>query len=183
MEDTWKVKVARLRVSAIPPYGSGFTAVAGHAGHERLHCEIPPCACSQMIDRSHHSILVVDDNPSARYATARTLRAAGFNTVEAAAGAEALELAEFVSAAVLDVHLPDLLGFEVCRLLRQRAATASLPVVHVSAVFVSQAEQRAGMEAGANAYMVAPFDPEALVTTLDHLIETGPLATRQQPAG
>jgi DNA-binding response OmpR family regulator len=131
-----------------------------------------------MIDRSHHSVLVVDDNPSTRYATARTLRAAGFNTVEAAAGAEALELVEFESAAVLDVHLPDLLGFEVCRLLRKRAATASLPVVHVSAVFVSPAEQAAGMEAGADAYMVAPVDPEALVATLDHLIEERPMTTQ-----
>ncbi|HVE52545.1 MAG TPA: response regulator, partial [Ramlibacter sp.] len=70
--------------------------------------------------RAEHSILVVDDNASTRYATARSLRAAGFNTLEAAAGAEALELVEYVSAVVLDVHLPDLMGFEVCRLLRGR---------------------------------------------------------------
>jgi CheY-like chemotaxis protein len=128
-----------------------------------------------MIDRSQHSVLVVDDNPSTRYATARSLRAAGFHIVEAAAGAEALELVEFVSAVVLDVHLPDLLGFEVCRLVRQRAATASLPVVHVSAVYITQEEQSAGLEAGADAYMVAPVDPEALVATLDHLIDARPL--------
>ena len=128
-----------------------------------------------MIDRSQHSVLVVDDNPSSRYATARSLRAAGFHSVEAAAGAEALELVEFVSAVVLDVHLPDLLGFEVCRLVRQRAATASLPVVHVSAVYITQEEQSAGLEAGADAYMVAPVDPEALVATLDHLIDARPL--------
>ena len=128
-----------------------------------------------MIDRSQHSVLVVDDNPSSRYATARSLRAAGFHIVEAAAGAEALELVEFVSAVVLDVHLPDLLGFEVCRLVRQRAATASLPVVHVSAVYITQEEQSAGLEAGADAYMVAPVDPEALVATLDHLIDARPL--------
>ncbi|GAB3770061.1 hypothetical protein GCM10028796_36200 [Ramlibacter monticola] len=129
-----------------------------------------------MIDRSLHSVLVVDDNPSSRYATSRTLRAAGFNTVEASAGAEALELVEFVSAVVLDVHLPDLLGFEVCRLMRSRAATASLPVVHVSAVYVTQEEQAAGMESGADAYMVSPVDPEALVATLDHLIQERPIA-------
>ncbi len=130
-----------------------------------------------MIDRSLHSVLVVDDNRANRYATARALRAAGFNTVEAAAGAEALELVDFVSAVVLDVHLPDLLGFEVCRLLRSRAATASLPVVHVSAVYITQAEQAQGMQAGADAYMVAPVDPEALVATLDHLIGARPVAT------
>lgn len=128
-----------------------------------------------MIERSQYSVLVVDDNPSNRYATSRTLRAAGFNTVEAAAGAEALELVDFVSAVVLDVHLPDLLGFEVCRLLRSRAQTASLPVVHVSAVYVTQSEQAQGMDAGADAYMVSPVDPEALVATLDHLIDARPI--------
>jgi CheY-like chemotaxis protein len=128
-----------------------------------------------MIDRSLHSVLVVDDTPSNRYATSRALRAAGFNTVEAAAGAEALELIDFVSAVVLDVHLPDLLGFEVCRLLRQRAETASLPVVHVSAVYVSPTEQAHGLEAGADAYMLAPVDPQALAATLDRLIGDRPV--------
>ena len=125
------------------------------------------------MDRSRHSVLVVDDNESSRYATARSLRAAGFHTVEAAAGAEALELAEFVSAVVLDVHLPDLLGFEVCRLLRSRPASAGLPIVYVSAMYVSEADQQHGMQTGGNAYMVSPVDPEALVATLDELIGQG----------
>lgn len=127
-----------------------------------------------MIDRTQHSVLVVDDNAATRYATARNLRAAGFNVVEAAAGAEALELVEFVSAVVLDVHLPDLLGFEVCRLLRSKATTAELPVVYVSAMYVSEADQQHGMEAGGNAYMVSPVDPEALMATLDQLIGDRP---------
>src|SRR3954467_12047801 len=107
-----------------------------------------------MIDRSQHSVLVVDDNESSRYATARSVRAGGFNIVEAAAGAEALELGEFVSAVVLDVHLPDLIGFEVCRLLRNRATTADLPIVYVSAMYVSEHDQQHGMSTGGNAYMV-----------------------------
>lgn len=124
------------------------------------------------IDRAQHSVLVVDDNESSRYATSRGLRAAGFNIIEAGAGAEALELVEFVSAVVLDVHLPDLLGFEVCRLLRNRPATSSLPVVYVSAMYVSPQDQAIGMQTGADAYMVAPVDPDALLATLDHLIST-----------
>jgi CheY-like chemotaxis protein len=123
-----------------------------------------------MIDRTQHSVLVVDDTTSSRYATARSLRAAGFNVVEAGAGAEALELVEFVSAVVLDVHLPDLLGFEVCRLLRGRPTTAQLPVVYVSALYISEEDQQVGMGTGGNAYMVAPVDTEALLATLDHLI-------------
>jgi CheY-like chemotaxis protein len=129
------------------------------------------------INRSHHSVLVVDDNASTRYATARNLKAAGFNTVEAAAGAEALELAEFVSAVVLDVHLPDLLGFEVCRLLRSKPTTAQLPIVYVSAMFVSENDQQHGIASGGNAYMVSPIDPDALLATLDHLIGDQPALT------
>ena len=123
-----------------------------------------------MIDRTLHSVLVVDDTEAHRYATARGLRAAGFNVVEAAGGAEALELVDFVSAVVLDVHLPDLMGFEVCRLVRSRPNTVRLPVVYVSALYISREDQDQGMTAGADAYMVAPVDPQALLATLDHLI-------------
>jgi CheY-like chemotaxis protein len=130
-----------------------------------------------MIEREQHSVLVVDDNAATRYATSRALSAAGFNVVEAAAGAEALELVEFVSAVVLDVHLPDLLGFEVCRLLRTRSSTADLPVVYLSAMYVSEADQQYGMQTGANAYLVAPVDTSALLATLDQLIGDRPAIT------
>ena len=88
------------------------------------------------IDRQSHTVLVVDDDPATRYATARILRGAGFKTQEAATGAEAIALAPEVSAVVLDVHLPDTNGFEVCRVIRSRPDTASLPVVHLSAEFI-----------------------------------------------
>jgi len=120
--------------------------------------------------RSQHSILVVDDVEASRYAISRALRAAGFRTVEASAGAQALELAEYVSAVVLDVHLPDLHGFEVCRLLREKPATAGVPIVHVSAVYVTSEDIAGGQSVGADAYMVAPVDPDVLVEKLDDLI-------------
>lgn len=125
------------------------------------------------IDRSTLSVLVVDDVESSRYALARSLRAAGFKTVEAAAGAQALELAEYVSAVVLDVHLPDLHGFEVCRLLRGNPATQSVPIIHVSAVYVTASDRVAGEQAGADAYMVAPVDAEELAGTIERLVQAG----------
>lgn len=123
-----------------------------------------------MIDRNKHSILVADDDPAMRYAIARGLRASGYKTVEAAAGAEALELSEFVSAVVLDVHLPDLHGLEVCRLLRANATTAHLPVIHVSAVYTSETDRDAGLRTGADAYLLAPVDPVTLAERLDALL-------------
>lgn len=123
-----------------------------------------------MISRETHSVLVVDDSESNRYSVARTLRATGYKTVEASAGAEALELAEFVSAVVLDVHLPDVDGLEVCRLLRSRRATAQLPIIHVSAVRLEEDDAREALESGSDSYLTAPLDPQALTTVLDALI-------------
>src|SRR5688572_5349818 len=93
------------------------------------------------IDRDKHTVLVVDDDPATRYATSRILRAAGFRTQEAATGMEALAAAPHTSAMVLDVHLPDLDGFEVCRLIRSQPQTALMPVMHVSAAFVKNEDK------------------------------------------
>ncbi|HYE40726.1 MAG TPA: PAS domain S-box protein, partial [Ramlibacter sp.] len=123
------------------------------------------------IDRSLHTVLVVDDNPATRYSTARVIRAAGFRTVEAGTGGEALELAaRGASAVVLDVHLPDIDGFEVCRALRAAPATASLPVVHLSAAYVRDEDRVTGLNAGADGYMVHPVEPAVLIATLQALI-------------
>lgn len=123
------------------------------------------------IDRSRHTVLVVDDNPTTRYATTRVIRAAGFETREAGTGGEALVLAsQHISAVVLDVHLPDFSGFEVCRELRIKPSTATLPVVHLSATFVRNEDKVAGLNAGADAYLVHPVEPPVLIATLQALI-------------
>ncbi|RYZ04214.1 MAG: response regulator [Comamonadaceae bacterium] len=116
------------------------------------------------------TILVVDDNAAARYSIVRILQGAGYDTVESSGGAEALELARSTSAVVLDVHLPDLHGFEVCRLLREDPDTATLPVIHVSGVYVGPEDRVAGMSMGADAYMLSPVDPTVLVATVQTLL-------------
>jgi CheY-like chemotaxis protein len=123
------------------------------------------------VSRSQYSVLVVDDHDGHRYAVARGLQKQGYRTVEAASGAEGLELAPFVSAVVLDVHLPDVHGYEVCRMLRSREDTRALPIVHVSAVATGEADRLQGEGAGADGYMVAPLDPQQLAQTLEDLIE------------
>lgn len=119
--------------------------------------------------RSRASVLVVDDNPAAKYAIARTLRAAGFQTVEASGGAEALELSEFVSAVVIDVNLPDVNGIEVCKMLRARRSTAHLPIIHVSAASLTPDIAAYAAAAGSDLFMEAPVDGEVLTQTLDQL--------------
>jgi CheY-like chemotaxis protein len=134
-----------------------------------------------MISRQAHSVLVVDDSHSNRYSVARSLRASGYRTVEASAGAEALELAEYVSAVVLDVHLPDVDGLEVCRLLRSRRATAQLPIIHISAVRLEAADVQEAMESGSDRYFTAPVDTTVLTRAIDVLIGEK-LQPRQTPA-
>lgn len=132
---------------------------------------IDPEVIHPTIDRSLHTVLVVDDNPATRYATGRVMRAAGFQTAEAGSGAEAMELiAQGVSGVVLDVHLPDTDGFELCRRIRANPATATLPVVHLSAEYVRNEDRVTGLNAGADGYMVHPVEPAVLVATLQALI-------------
>lgn len=122
------------------------------------------------MDRDQHTVLVVDDSPANRYAVARGLRASGFRTLEASSGMEGLALAPMAAAVVLDVNLPDIHGFEVCRMLRAAPDTSRLPIVHISAVSVSEADQQRAKSVGADSYMVDPVDPIVLAFAIDELI-------------
>lgn len=123
-----------------------------------------------MTQRSKYTVLVVDDSEAGRYALSRSLRAEGFQTVEAATGAQALQLAGSASAVVLDVHLPDISGVEVCRQLRDRADTASMPIVHISAIYVTGHARAAAERAGADDYLLSPINAKDLARLLDKLI-------------
>ena len=130
-----------------------------------------PGLSAPTFDRSRQTILVVDDNPATRYSTERVVRAAGFLTLEADTGGKAIALADTgIAAVVLDVHLPDMSGFDVCRALRANRQTSMIPVVHLSAAYVESAHQVAGLNAGADAYMVHPVEPQLLIATLQALI-------------
>ena len=105
-------------------------------------------------------ILNVDDYEPGRYARTQVLRRAGFHVTEVTTGAEALRIvaAEHFDVVLLDVNLPDIDGFEVCRRLREQLDTVTLPVVHISATFVNErAHQlaRAGGAVGNKGYEAA----------------------------
>src|SRR5262249_15979692 len=114
------------------------------------------------------TIAMVDDDPGQRYATMRLLRQAGFEVIEASTGKEALSIATTSrpEAMVLDVHLPDVDAFEVCRRLKDDPNTPSILVVQTSAVFREGEDRIRGLEGGADAYVVQPVKPEELLATL-----------------
>ncbi|HKD37891.1 MAG TPA: response regulator [Pirellulales bacterium] len=115
----------------------------------------------------HARILVVDDNPAGRYSTSHVLRGVGWQVLEAETGNEALaKVAEGVDLVALDVNLPDIDGFEVCRRIRENPKTARLPVIHLSATFVKDVDRVHGLESGADGYLVHPIEPPVLIATV-----------------
>jgi DNA-binding response OmpR family regulator len=125
-----------------------------------------------MEEASAPTVLVCDDTPAKRYVIASWLRRAGYRVVEAQSAGEALDLltTERVDLAVLDVHLPDRSGLEVTSLIRSQPGFASTPVVHISAVAVETSDRVAGLDVGADAYLVDPIDPDEMLSTVRALL-------------
>ena len=107
------------------------------------------------------SILLVEDDPSIREITALGLRAAGFSVSTASDGLEGLDRwrAERPDLVLLDVMLPRLDGFEVCRAIRREATT---PVVMLTAR-ADTLDVVVGLESGADDYVRKPFEMPELV--------------------
>ena len=119
-------------------------------------------------------ILVVDDRPNARYTMVRTLTAAGFDVRETATGRDALRLARMQpNAIVLDIALADMDGFEVCRRLKTDSVTRGIPVIHKTAVFHDNEHRQRGLAAGADDYLVEPFEPTTLVAAVRRVLGDG----------
>jgi two-component system, sensor histidine kinase len=118
------------------------------------------------------TILNVNDDEVSRYLTTRVMRLAGYQVLEAATGEASLQLAleAHPDVVVLDVNLPDISGYEVCARLRAHPETASLAVLHISAIHVSVDKRVRGLEGGADAYLIQPFEPEELIATVRSLL-------------
>jgi PAS domain S-box-containing protein len=117
-------------------------------------------------------ILAVDDYQPALYAYSRVLRKAQFEVREAATGGEALRIVvdERPDLVLLDVNLPDMDGFEVCRRIKSDPYTARIPVLHISASAVKHTDQVRGLEGGADGYLTEPVSPEVLVATIRSML-------------
>ncbi|MEW6379615.1 MAG: PAS domain S-box protein [bacterium] len=126
------------------------------------------------------TILNVDDDDAGRYAIGRILQKAGFAVKEAATGRQALEMAGKImpDLVLLDVHLPDISGFEVCKMLKADPATALIPVLHLSATYMDSHSRVAGLEGGADAYLTHPVEPPVLIATIKALLRMHQAETR-----
>ncbi|HET6345380.1 MAG TPA: response regulator, partial [Myxococcota bacterium] len=116
----------------------------------------------------HAVILNVDDDEAGRFAVTHILRRAGFEVHEAGTGEEGLRLARAVQPdlMLLDIVLPDIDGFEVCRLLKGDPATSGISIIHLSAGRTAGHDKAVGLEGGADAYLTEPVGEEELVATV-----------------
>lgn len=117
-------------------------------------------------------ILHVDDDEANRYAVRRILEKSGFEVQEAANGSDGLKQAKILNPdlIVLDIKLPDIDGYEVCRRIKADEVLSQIPVLQTSASFVSSEHKVTGLESGADGYLVQPIDGSVLVATVRSLL-------------
>lgn len=121
---------------------------------------------------SRELVLVADDNETARYHKERILARAGYEVIQAGDGLAALRLVveREPRVAVLDVKMPGLDGWEVCRRIKADPTTSSTLVLQVSATYISDADTVRALEGGADAALTEPIEPAVLVATVQSLI-------------
>jgi putative two-component system response regulator len=139
----------------------------GYVGIEK---ERPISVPERAVNRPRPTILVVDDE----YFNFEMLKASlgnEFSLSYANSGASCLTsaIAELPDAILLDVCMPGLDGYDTCRLLKNTPETAQIPVVMVSGL-ETELEQKAGFDAGCDAYVVKPFSVKTLIEKIKTLV-------------
>lgn len=143
------------------------------ARYQCQHCEGVPIKAFPRPDSGTPLILNVDDRPASLYLRNRALRMHGFVVANAGNGRDALEYARRLQPqlVLLDVHLPDMDGREVCRRLKNDRETSSIPVMLISSTLDKQTEDLASLgSVAADGFLSEPVEPADLVTAVRRLL-------------
>jgi CheY-like chemotaxis protein len=112
-------------------------------------------------------LLVVDDDEAHNYALSKSLQAAGATVLSARTGSETLELArQQPDVVLLDVNLPDLNGFEVCKRLKADPETKNIAVIFISATYQDPNSKALAQSVGAETYLFHPVDKQQLLAVI-----------------
>jgi CheY-like chemotaxis protein len=117
-------------------------------------------------------ILVVDDEEDITRVVVKIMESRGHTVTTAADGPEALDrvVEDLPDVVILDVNLPKMDGFEVCKQIKSNELTSHIPVVIMTAAYVRVEDAEHGTALGADEYVVKPFLREVLVHNVERLI-------------
>ncbi|MGD1087246.1 MAG: response regulator [Verrucomicrobiota bacterium] len=117
-------------------------------------------------------ILVVDDDPDQLEVVRWSLKKAGFAIGTAANGVAALVKTRSVlpDLIVLDLMLPELNGFDICKALRKDPVTASIPIIMLTGMR-SEFSRLAALESGVNCFLTKPYSPDELVSKVEEMLK------------
>jgi CheY-like chemotaxis protein len=143
------------------------------ARYQCQHCDGVPLRAFPRANEAP-MVLNVDDRPASLYVRNRALRMHGFSVANADTGGQALEMARRLKPqlVLLDVHLPDIDGRDVCQQLKSDSLTSEIPVVLISSTLQTRREDEAHVleRSRADAYLAEPVEPEALAIALKRLL-------------
>lgn len=119
-------------------------------------------------------VLIVDDEPNIVLAIEFLLQREGYHTDKAYDGLQALEKVALFQPdiVILDVMMPGMNGFELGQKIRQMPALEHTKIIFLTAKG-TQNDKQTGYASGAEAYMIKPFDNDALVTTVNEMMAYG----------
>jgi two-component system phosphate regulon response regulator PhoB len=129
---------------------------------------------AKKVQSDTQKILVVDDEPEAVELLEFNLKQAGYVVTTAEDGAEALKKARTQSPdlIVLDVMLPEMDGFEICKALRLDSATRRMPILMLTAK-AGEIDRVLGLELGADDYLTKPYSPRELLLRIKKILARG----------
>ena len=124
-------------------------------------------------------LLIAEDDPDIRKLLYTTLTFKGYRVVAAHNGREGLEFIqkERPLIVITDIMMPQLDGFGLVHRLRIDPQTRDIPVVFITATYVSRADQEFALNIGATRFIQKPVDLEKFLATIEELLEQGPLPT------
>jgi len=134
-----------------------------------------------------YKIMTVEDDADMRGILKAILAREGFEVVGCPDGRSALDAVakEKPDLVLLDMHLPDINGLDVCLSLKSDARTKHIPVIILTGDARSLDERVGGLEAGADDYVFKPMEPKVLVSRIRSLLKlsTGPSKKKPRPKG
>ena len=116
-------------------------------------------------------ILISEDNPDIRKILVMRLEINGYDVIQAQDGEEAVDKIkqESQNLVILDLMMPKISGFEVCRMIKFDEKYKDLPIIVLSALD-QQSDREKAIEAGADSYFIKPFDLELLLNKIKTLV-------------